>query len=87
MNQLENSSPVKLDKSEGCYQIKSCCLETIKELIENNPMMVCQRCENLIKCFIEDSSYDKYVRFCQSRKRKIKEASYKNYKIVIFRKH
>ena len=87
MEENQLSSPPKLKDLPHQEDIRSCCLETIKELAENNPMMACPHCENIIKRFEEQSAFENYAKFCQSRRRKIQEAFYKDYKIILFRKH
>ena len=77
----------KAEEMQQSEEINACCFETIKELAENNPMMACQKCENIIKRFEEQSAFEHYAKFCHSRRRKIQKASYKNYKIILFKKH
>jgi hypothetical protein len=74
------------NKLPGGKNLSACCIKTLEELVANNPMMACQHCEKIIKRFEEESAFQHYVKFCRSRKRKIEEASYKNYKIILFNK-
>ena len=67
-------------------QLKSCCTVTIDRLAECNPMMICQQCEYLIKCFVDEVAYKNYVKFCESQKREIVQDSYKDYRVVSFPK-
>ena len=85
-NQVINNINVKNEEKKP-FEMSPCCLETVSELAENNPMMACQHCEKIIKCFKDDSSFNRYARFCHSRKRNIDVASYKEYRIILFKKH
>jgi hypothetical protein len=68
-------------------EVNSCCLETINALINDNSMMVCQRCRNLIKSFTSEESYRNYVIFCHSRGRKLQTAKLGPYLIVTFKNY
>ena len=81
-NQLDSQHNLKGTPAQG--EIPSCCLETIQELAEHNPMMACPHCENIIKRFEDQSAFENYAKFCQSRRRKIQKAYYKAYKIILF---
>jgi hypothetical protein len=68
-------------------KILPCCVETMRIHAANNPMMVCNICKQLIKCFTDESAYQRYIRFCQSRGRKVLEGVYNQYRVVIFRSY
>ena len=91
---MENSKNFLQEKKEvlpfnlgDTQDLKPCCHETVRTLIEKNPLMMCQKCENLIKSFLDDSLYKRYLTFCRSRNRSTQESSFKHYKLVIFRNH
>ena len=67
--------------------ISPCCQETINDLVRENPMMVCQKCRNLIKCFIDEKSFRNYIKFCQSRGRKLQAAKLGHYLIITFKNY
>ena len=68
------------------YQMKSCCLQTVSELVDNNSLMMCQTCESLIKSFEDDLALKKYITFCRSRNRVTHETDFKHYKLVLYRR-
>lgn len=67
--------------------IPSCCVATIKRHVQFNPMMVCAECKNIIKCFLDDKAYDKYLTFCQSRRRPILKGKVQDYWTIAFRSY
>jgi len=90
---METSNEILQEKSEvlnfnpaDTYKMKSCCLATVRELVDNNSLMMCQGCESLIKSFTDEASYHKYLLFCRSRNRLTNETVHKHYKLVIFRR-
>ena len=68
-------------------KLSACCMKTIDELASNNPMMSCQSCCSLIKCFTDINSYHNYINFCSSKKRNITKLRYKEYFVAIYNKH
>ena len=66
-------------------KMSSCCEETIGLHGANNPMMVCASCKQIIKCFDDEKAYRNYVRFCESRHRKILAMPYGSSHVVIFK--
>lgn len=86
MKESQTMLETELEENINGSKVSSCCLDTIKELAQNNPMMACQHCGKIIKCFREESSFNKYALFCESRKRNIQKANYETYKIILFKK-
>ncbi len=68
-------------------RIRLCCQQTIAKHAANNPMMVCQDCKHLIKCFRGEAAYRNYITFCNSRKRKIMTGTMEGYLVVVFRSY
>lgn len=81
-----STGPMSISFKDLSTDMDECCLSTIADLAENNPMMACQHCGHIIKRFEDESSFNRYARFCHSRKRDIKLSTYQNYYIIIFRK-
>ena len=52
--------------------LPACCRQTVRSHVAHNPMMVCPDCKIMIKCFVDEKSYNNYVTFCRSRGRRIK---------------
>ena len=75
----------KVQFSEQKKQLVLCCEDTIAQHGANNPMMVCGSCKKIIKSFSDEKAYRNYVRFCESRHRKILAMPYKDTHIVIFK--
>ena len=88
MNSQNISNEKNIDQKNTIEKTLSiCCMKTIDELAINNPMLSCQTCSSLIKCFTDVNSYHNYIRFCSSKKRKIKTLRYKQYFVAIYNKH
>jgi hypothetical protein len=51
--------------------LHACCVETIRNHVLHNPMMVCSKCKFIIKCFTDERAYQNYLVFCRSRRRPI----------------
>lgn len=51
--------------------IAACCVGTIREHVQFNPMMVCIDCKHIIKCFKDRRSFQNYLTFCKSRRRPV----------------
>lgn len=64
--------------------IKDCCRETMDLLSKNNPMMVCQKCKQMIKVFRSEAPFINFVRFCQSRNRTITANRYGDLWVVTY---
>lgn len=64
--------------------IGSCCLKTIDIHSNNNRMMVCPECKQIIKCFREEKDFRNYLIFCHSRRRNVKTTIYDNQYVVVF---
>ena len=67
--------------------LKVCCQETIKAHAIYNPMMLCQVCKHLIKCFQNEASFRNYIKFCESRGRQIYTDCFESYRVVVFRNY
>jgi hypothetical protein len=72
---------------KNLQQINICCLQTIELHIRKNAMISCSTCKGIIKSFMDESTYLKYLQFCQSRKRKTVTSKIKEYWIVIFKNY
>lgn len=64
--------------------LTSCCLRTIKIHAKFNEMMVCSECKQIIKCFVDDKALRNYLKFCETRHRKVITAVVEGYKIVAY---
>ena len=67
--------------------ILGCCKKTIEMHANNNPMMVCSECKQIIKCFDNETGYSNYKKFCTSRHRKITTGYFNNWYIVVFKSY
>ncbi len=76
--------PIDHKRLEG--ELRNCCKETVISHAINNPMMMCQTCKYIIKCFKEDKAFRNYVRFCCSSSRKITISEVAGYKVIVFHK-
>ena len=78
-----------MEESVGTYKEKSqlnhCCLNTVKFYAVRNPMIMCQGCKHIIKCFLEERAFHNYVKFCNSRGRHIVADYIRPYHVVAFR--
>lgn len=85
---IEHSESVDPSPSQKpTPKIKPCCLETIKQHAEFNPMMVCPTCKQIIKRFESEASFRNYARFCESRKRPVDKFCINDTYIIIFRSY
>lgn len=83
---LETIQPGKFDLGVCAKEsISKCCSATIDKHVSFNPMMVCDECRQLIKCFIDRDSFRNYVKFCQSRGRNIIIGQRLGYEVVVFK--
>ena len=67
--------------------VPACCIATIGQHVEHNPMMVCAECKNIIKCFTDERAYVNYRKFCDSRRRPIVTGRVGIYFTVAFRNY
>lgn len=79
--------PPAVKQDEEVAGPMDCCKRTIDMHGENNPMMVCSECKQIIKCFEEEKAFRNYRRFCQSRHRRILSTRYSNWWVVVFRSY
>ena len=90
---LLKSDGANLSEEQGSHglikqePLKDCCKETIIAHAQYNPMMLCQVCKHLIKCFKDDSQFRNYIIFCESRGRQIFIDSFDSYQVVVFRNY
>ena len=68
-------------------RLMECCAETIEMHGENNPMMVCSSCKQIIKCFSEEKAFRNYQRFCDSRHRRILATNFASWWVVVFKSY
>jgi hypothetical protein len=80
-----NSPMSPIFEADDTSQLRPCCEATISLHAKNNAMMVCGTCKHIIKCFSEERAYKNYLKFCDSRHRKIVTGRVDGYHIVIFR--
>lgn len=73
------------DTYNDSYKLSVCCFHTVRFYAVRNPMIMCQGCKHIIKCFIEERAFLNYVKFCQSRGRNIVADKVGPYHVVIFR--
>ncbi|MDD9950003.1 MAG: hypothetical protein OXT67_00410 [Zetaproteobacteria bacterium] len=66
-------------------QLRDCCKETVRLYAAHNPMILCQECNHLIKCFTDQEHFENYLCFCSSRNREVLVSAYEDYKVVVFR--
>lgn len=69
----------------GAKELRSCCEQTVKLYAAHNPMILCQECNHLIKCFTELEHFNNYIAFCESRNREVLISELGEYKVVVFR--
>lgn len=67
------------------HEVEQCCRETVEELAKNNPIMVCQSCKRLIKCFQDLNAFRNYLIFCRSRSREVHASQHAGYYVAVFR--
>ena len=84
-SEAANSGVVK--PGEKFSELKDCCVKTIDMHANNNPMMVCSECKQIIKCFDEERAFRNYKRFCLSRHRRIVASEYANWWVIIFKSY
>lgn len=65
----------------------ACCAKTLAIHASHNPMMVCPECKQIVKCFNDDKAYRNYLRFCESRHRKVFTAKHHGMFVVVFRSY
>ena len=78
---------VTLDDEIDIQEINPCCQETVEVHAINNPIMVCQHCKQLIKCFKDQRAFRNYLVFCKSRGRKVLAGEHQGYYVVVFRSY
>ena len=75
------SSKNELDPVE----LSACCKKTIARHAAFNPMILCSGCQHIIKCFTGQKLYQQYLKFCNSRGRKVLAGCHSPYYVVIYR--
>lgn len=76
-----------LSDEEKRLEVRECCKKTIDMHADNNPMMVCSDCKQIIKCFDQEKAFRNYKRFCQSRHRNIIATEYAKWWVIIFKSY
>jgi hypothetical protein len=61
-----------------------CCLDTIKAHARYNPMMVCNDCHQIIKCFEDEKAFRNFLKFCDTKRRPVAIGKADTYFIVVF---
>jgi hypothetical protein len=64
--------------------LSRCCENTVQLHAKHNQMMVCNECKQIIKCFKEEKPLRAYLKFCESRHRKISTSVVGVWKVVTF---
>ena len=64
--------------------LTACCENTVQLHAKHNEMMVCNECKQIIKCFKEEKPLRAYLKFCESRHRKISTSIVGVWKVVTF---
>lgn len=67
--------------------ISACCVSTIRQHVQFNPMMVCIDCKHIIKCFKDARSFKNYLTFCKSRRRPVVTGFIEGQYTVAFRSY
>ncbi len=68
-------------------KLLACCMNTIAVHSAHNPMMVCPECKQIVKCFDNERAFSNYVKFCESRHRKVFTARHEKFFVVVFRSY
>lgn len=84
---VDSSPSVELDSTSTSSSLPSCCVETIRHLVRDNPMMVCSHCKFIIKCFTDERAYQNYLIFCRSRRRPVVTGVVDGYFTCAFRSY
>ena len=79
--------PPKVEALGQTGEIAACCVETIRQHVRYNPMMVCADCKNIIKCFSEERAFQNYLTFCRSRRRTVLTGVVGEHYTVAFRSY
>ncbi len=79
---LSQLSPNKVTRPGD--ELLVCCVHTMDTHASHNAMMVCPQCKQIIKCFEKENAYLNFVRFCESKHRKICTSTYKEKYVVVF---
>ena len=76
-------------KTQGANgtDLKVCCTATIDQHADNNPMMVCSDCKQIIKCFDQERAFRNYKRFCASRHRRILATQHLKWWVIVFKSY
>lgn len=64
----------------------ACCVRSMKAHANHNLMIVCSECNDLIKLFTDEVSYRNYLKYCDSKKRKVISGRYDKFEVVIVKK-
>ena len=67
--------------------LRDCCTQTIEQHADNNPMMVCSDCKQIIKCFDQERAFRNYKRFCLSRHRRILATQHTKWWVIVFKSY
>ena len=73
----ENSSP----------QLGGCCKKTIELHSDHNQMIVCDKCNELIKLFAEEVPYRNYIKYCKSKGRETTTGKHLKFYVVIVKRN
>ena len=64
--------------------LPDCCLATIEEHIAHNDMMACPKCKRIIKVFDSELAFQKFLLFCEAKKRDICTGKFNSYFVVSY---
>ncbi len=81
---VENTTPLNTEPLDAEGGLLLCCRNTIGVHAQYNPMMVCNECHQIIKCFDDENSYNKYLKFCETKGRPVAVGRAGDYFVVSF---
>jgi len=81
---LTGSGPLVPGTAFDQQQLPHCCERTVLAHAKHNEMMVCNDCKQIIKCFKEDRPLRAYLKFCETRHRKVVTSMLGEYRVVTF---
>ena len=68
-------------------QINDCCKNTIELHSAHNQMIVCDKCNELIKLFANEVAYRNYIKYCKSKGRETITGKHFDFNVVIVKRN
>ncbi len=81
---VPHNEPVQINGGEKSENLLDCCIVTIEAHGEHNPMMVCDKCKQIVKTFSSEKAFEHYVKFCEGRGRCFKTGKCGSYDVITF---